>query len=183
MNILETMARTAEHKTTQPYTAKRKSRGFLRTGGVLATQIRKVSEKRGFVETRLLTHWAEFVGASIAKIAQPVKVNYARDSLGATLTVLTTGASAPILQMQIPAIIERVNACYGYSAISKIKITQTAQIGFNQAQSALEHPKPTIPLSPNATKDIDTTVENVANQDLKDALARLGKNIKQNNNL
>lgn len=183
MNILETMARTAQHKTTQPYVAKRKSRGFLRTGGVLATQIRKVSEKRGFVETRLLTHWAEFVGASIAKIAQPVKVNYPRDGLGATLTVLTTGANAPVLQMQLPTIIERVNACYGYSAINKIKITQTAQIGFNDTQSGIEHPKQTKPLSPKAVKDIDATVENVASQDLKEALARLGRNIKQNKNL
>ena len=81
--------------------------------------------------------------------------------------------------MQLPTIIERVNACYGYSAISKIRITQTAPVGFNQDQKAFDQPKQAKTLSSRAVKDIDMTVENVSNQDLKDALARLGKNIKQ----
>lgn len=173
------MAQSAQHKKTSPYKPKRKSRGFLRTGGILSTQIRKVSEKRGFVETRLLTHWAEFVGESVAKIARPVKVHYAREGLGATLTILSTGANAPMLQMQIPQIIERVNACYGYSAISKIKITQTASIGFHEDQKAFKPVKQAKTLSSQAVKDVDTTVKNVSNQDLKDALARLGRSIKQ----
>jgi len=173
------MAQTIQNKTAGKYSPKRKSRGFVRTGGILSKQIRKASEKRGFVETRLLTHWAEFVGESIAKIAQPVKVNYTREGLGATLTILSTGANAPMLQMQLPAIIERVNACYGYSAISRIKITQTAPTGFNENQKASENPKQAECLSPQAVKDVDMTVENVSNQDLKDALARLGKSIKQ----
>ncbi len=173
------MARTAQNKTAGTYSPKRKSRGFVRTGGILSRQIRKASEKRGFVETRLLTHWAEFVGETIANIAQPVKVNYAREGLGATLTILSTGANAPILQMQLPTIIERVNACYGYSAISRIKITQTAPIGFGEDQKAFDRPEPAKILSPQAVKDIDMTVENVSNHDLKDALSRLGQSIKQ----
>ena len=173
------MAQSPQHKTTNPYKPKRKSRGFLRTGGILSTQIRKASEKRGFVETRLLTHWAEFVGESIARTARPVKVAYAREGLGATLTILCTGANAPMLQMQIPSIIERVNTCYGYSAISKIRITQTAPTGFHEGQKEFTQAKPAKTLSLDAVKDVDTTVKNVSNQDLKDALTRLGRNIKQ----
>lgn len=179
MNILEVMARTAHNKTAGTYSPKRKTRGFVRTGGILAKQIQKASEKRGFVETRLLTHWAEFVGEAVAKIAQPIKVSYAREGLGATLTILSTGANAPMLQMQLPTIIERVNACYGYSAISRIRITQTAPVGFGEDQKCFDHPEPAKTLSSQAVKDVDTTVENVSNDNLKDALARLGKNIKQ----
>lgn len=177
------MVRNTPHKTTNSYKPKRKSRGFVRTGGVLAQQIRRATEKRGFVETKLLTHWEEFVGTAVAKIAQPVKVNYTHQGIGATLTILSTGANAPILQMQIPAIIEQVNACYGYSAISKIKITQTAPTGFGESQKAFEIPAQTKPLTPQAAKDVDITVENVSNQTLKDALAQLGKNIKQKSNV
>ncbi|MFK5998197.1 MAG: DciA family protein [Rhodobacterales bacterium] len=173
------MAQRAPYKPASPYKRTRKSRGFIRTGGILSSQIRKAGEKRGFVETRLLTHWAEFVGEAVAKIAQPVKVHYAREGLGATLTLLTTGANAPVLQMQLPAIIERVNACYGYSAISKISITQTAPTGFSQSQKPFEHTKEAKILSSEAVRDVDNTVENVSNQDLRQALARLGKNIKQ----
>ena len=179
MIILEVMVNTAQYIKNKPYRPKRRSRGFLRTGSVLSKQIRKASEKRGFVETRLLTHWAEFVGEATAKIALPVKVTYAREGLGATLTILSTGANAPILQMQLPAIIERVNACYGYSAISKVKITQTSPVGFGESQKPYDAPEPAKTLSTRAVKDIDSTVENVSNQNLKDALTRLGKNIKQ----
>jgi hypothetical protein len=173
------MARAAEHKPTKAYRPKRKTRGFMRTGGILNKQIRKASEKRGFVETRLLTHWAEFVGDAIAKIAQPVKVNYGREGLGATLTILTTGANAPMLQMQLPTLKERVNACYGYSAISSIKITQTSPVGFGDCQKTFERTKQAKTLSSQEITEIDSTVEDVSNQDLKDALARLGKSIKQ----
>lgn len=179
MSILEVMARTENHKPANAYAPKRKSRGLVQTGSILAKQIRKISEKRGFVETRLLIHWAEIVGDTIAKIAHPVKVNYQREGLGATLTILTTGANAPILQMQLPSIIARVNACYGYSAISKIRITQTSPHGFGKTQKTNDAPKPAKILSAEVVKDIDTTVENVSNQDLKDALATLGRNIKQ----
>lgn len=179
MDILEDMARPAEHKPKASYKPKRKTRGFKRTGGILSKQIRKASEKRGFVETRLLTHWAEFVGETIANVAQPVKVSYGREGLGATLTILTTGANAPIVQMQLPTIKERVNACYGYSAISTIRITQTAPIGFGEELKPFEHTKQAKTLSHHEIADIDTTVENVSNQDLKNALARLGKSIKQ----
>ena len=100
------------------------TRGFAQASGLLQSRIRGASEARGFAVTRLLTHWAEIVGEDTARIAQPVKVGYGRDGLGATLTLLTTGAQAPMLSMQCEAIRERVNACYGYRAIAKVRITQ-----------------------------------------------------------
>ena len=77
----------------------RRMRGFERASGLLSTRIREVGEKRGFAVSRLLTHWAEIVGADVAAVARPVNVSYGR-SIGATLTVLTTGAQAPMLEMQ-----------------------------------------------------------------------------------
>ena len=81
---------------------KRRSRGFLQTGGLVSKRIRNVTERRGFAETRLLTHWAETVGENMAAIARPVKISYAREGFGATLTVLADGARAPELQMMLP---------------------------------------------------------------------------------
>ena len=75
---------------------KRISRGFKQTGGILHQSIRKATEKRGFVETRLLTHWNEIVGEDTAAISRPVKVGYGRHGFGATLTLLTNGANAPM---------------------------------------------------------------------------------------
>ncbi len=157
---------------------KRLSRGFAQTGGILSKQIRKASETRGFSETRLLTHWAEIAGPAVAKIARPVKVGYTRQGMGATLTLLTTGANAPMVQMQLPQIKERVNATYGYAAISRIHITQTAPIGFAEGQTSFEHNKPKKRvLEPQEKAHVQSTVSDVSDDRLKAALATLGENI------
>lgn len=158
--------------------ARRKSRGFLQTGGLLSSQIRNASEKRGFSETRLLTHWAEIAGPAIAKISRPVKVGYTRQGMGATLTLLTTGANAPMVQMQLPQIKDRVNATYGYAAISRIHITQTSPTGFADGQADFHHDAPQKPpLSADAKDALARTVSDVSDGGLKAALAALGENI------
>ncbi|NNK78783.1 MAG: DUF721 domain-containing protein, partial [Litoreibacter sp.] len=95
-------------KDTQAQSAPRRSRGFAAMSGLIQRDVRKAGEKRGFAVMRLLTHWSEIVGEDLAGIAQPVKVGYGREGFGATLTVLTNGPNAPILQTQLPKIRERV---------------------------------------------------------------------------
>ena len=114
----------------------RRMRGFERASSLVTDRIRTAGEKRGFAVTRLLTHWAEIAGEATARVARPVKIGYGRDGMGATLTLLTTGAAAPMVQMQLPQLRDRVNACYGYNAISRIHLTQTAASGFAEAQAA-----------------------------------------------
>jgi len=156
---------------------KRKSRGFLQTGGLLKSRIRTASESRGFAETRLLTNWADIAGPAIAKLCRPVKVGYSKQGFGATLTVLTTGANAPMLQMQLPQILQKVNSVYGYNAIDTIKITQTAPTGFGEANETFRRQKPTKELSDVQRKDVELSVKDVSDTGLKDALARLGTNV------
>ena len=99
--------------------------------------------------SRVLTHWSEIVGESISVISRPVEVSYNHQGMGATLTVLTTGPNAPILEMQKQQIRDKVNACYGYNAIHRVRITQTAPIGFSEGQVAFDHTKKTKPKLPN----------------------------------
>ncbi|MEC8196651.1 MAG: DUF721 domain-containing protein, partial [Pseudomonadota bacterium] len=111
------------------------TKGFSRTSSLLQERIRKASESRGFAESRVLTHWAEIVGEDIARICQPVDVKYGRQGFGATLTLLTTGAQAPMLEMQKETLRTRINAAYGYNAITHMRITQTAPTGFAEGQA------------------------------------------------
>lgn len=157
----------------------RRMKGFERTSGLLQGNIRKVSESRGFAVSRLLTHWAEIVGDDTAKVALPVDVSYSRGGFGATLTVLTTGSRAPMLQADLPKIKDKVNTCYGYAAISRINITQTAPIGFAEGQVAFEQQKK--PETPEIDPDIKVEAQKVAtavvNSDLRRALEALGENV------
>lgn len=159
--------------------APRRGRGFSAVSGLVERQIRKSGEKRGFAVMRLLTHWEEIVGPDIAKVATPVKIGYARDGFGATLTVLTTGAQAPMLQAQLPQIQSRVNACYGYNAISRVRITQTAPVGFHEGQISFDGPAKAAhkPIAPEIKDASRATVGEVGDDSLKAALERLGENV------
>ena len=154
------------------------TRGFSRASTLMQKSIRKASEDRGFAVTRLLTHWPEVVGEAIAAIATPVNVSYGKGGMGATLTLLTTGSQAPMLEMQKMQICEKVNACYGYRAISRVRITQTAPTGFAEGQVAFS-PAPKQRNLPSRemqsrAKDLSEGVESDA---LRTALAALGANV------
>ncbi len=162
-----------------PSEPKRRGRGFEPASGLLKDRVRAAGESRGFAVSRLLTHWAEVVGDEIAAIARPVKVGYGREGFGATLTLLTTGAAAPILQMHLPKIREKVNACYGYNAISRVVITQTAPVGFAEGQVAfVEAPRATAPApDPVVRKRAASISDTVRDDALRAALEALGEKV------
>ncbi|MDZ4391859.1 DUF721 domain-containing protein [Cypionkella sp.] len=158
--------------------AHRRIRGFEATSGLLKDQIRKVGESRGFAIARLLTHWPEIAGEDMARITRPVKVGYGREGMGASLTLLTTGPNAPIIEMQKEKLRERVNAVYGYAAISRILITQTAAVGFAEGQAEFAHaPKAPPAPDPAILAEAARTAAPIQNDDLRQALERLGQNI------
>ena len=161
------------------------TKGFKRTDGLLTGRIRAASESRGFAQARLLTHWSEIAGEDTAAVAHPVEVSYGRGGLGATLTLLTTGANAPMLEMQKEQLRTRVNAVYGYNAIARVRITQTAATGFAEGQVAFaQKQKAAQPkqIDPALRQKAAQVASPVADGDLRDALARLAENVLNKNN-
>ena len=152
--------------------------GFKKASVLLKKNIQKASESRGFAQSRVLTHWSEIVGEEISSVSIPTKVSYKTDSLGATLTILTSGSSGPVLEMQKEFIRTKINAVYGYNAVQKIKITQSSPL-------ALIH-KNEKPQSVNSKKnkpkvEISTSLEKAVNEiddkNLRQALEELAINV------
>ena len=170
------MPRKPDPVATQP--PPRRKRGFEAAGALLATTLKAPAEQRGFGEAKLLTHWAEIVGEDIAAIARPVKITWSR-GFGGTLILLTTGGHAPVLEMQKERILTQVNATYGYRAVAHIHITQTAPTGFADGQVAFRPAVPKPPQAPDPARlsRAMETVAQVADDDLKQALARLARNV------
>ncbi|WP_238991722.1 DUF721 domain-containing protein [Gemmobacter caeruleus] len=157
----------------------RRMRGFEAASGLLKDRIRNAGESRGFAVTRLLTHWPDVVGADLARTTRPVKVGYAKGAFGATLTLLVKPTDAPMVQMQLPRIRERVNACYGYAAIGRVVLTQTAPMGFAEGQAqfapAPKAEKP--PPPPEIVARARDTADGVQDEGLRKALETLAQNI------
>jgi hypothetical protein len=98
--------------------------------------------------------------------------------MGATLTLLVASAHAPMVQMQLPRIVEKVNAVYGYRAISRISLTQTAATGFAEGQAEfITKPKTTPAPAPAVVAEARETTAPIADPGLRAALEALAQNI------
>lgn len=156
----------------------KRGKGFKSAGALLNRRIQAVSESRGFAISRLLTQWESIVGSDMADIARPVDIKYGAKSFGATLTVLTTGANAPQLAMQTETLRDKVNAVYGYNAISRVRVTQTAPTGFAEGKVAFRPaPKPNRTPDPVHRAAAKTLVRDVTDPGLRAALDRLAQNV------
>lgn len=169
-------------KTSDASPPLRRQRGFEAAALLVADRIRAAGQSRGFAIARLLTHWEEVVGPEIARIARPQKVGQAARrgdaALGATLTLLVSPAHAPVVQMQIPRIRERVNACYGHAAIGRILLTQTGGMAFGLSEApAAFSPAPRAPEDIIPDGPALALTEGIADPGLRDALARLATRV------
>ena len=170
------MAQTSRSSTNSKY---RRKRGFQAASTLLAKQVQTAAEGRGFAVSRLLTHWAEIAGEQLATQTRPVRISHSRGGFGATLTLLTTGPAAPMVEMQLPQLRDRINACYGYNAIQKITLTQTAASGFAEGQAQFAAaPKREAPApDPAAQADARQVAAQFQDPQLADAMARLTLNV------
>ncbi|MBF9029521.1 DUF721 domain-containing protein [Rhodobacterales bacterium HKCCE3408] len=152
-------------------------RGFEPASKLIGAELRSPMRKRGFAEAKLLTRWPEIVGSEIAELAVPVTLKHGQQ-MGGTLVLLTTGSAAPLVQMRAEEIKARVNACYGYRAVSRVSVTQTAASGFaeGQAEFAAKR-KETRPAEPDpaAMNEAEAVIGRIGDERLRAALARMAR--------
>jgi len=87
----------------------------------------------GFVQSSIVSRWAEIVGTRYAAVSSPESIRFpaGRKSDG-VLNLIVEGAHAPMMQHVAPVIQERVNHFFGYPAVARVAIRQ----GTVQAQKA-----------------------------------------------
>jgi hypothetical protein len=143
--------------------------------------------RQGFASTELVTRWPDIVGAEIARVSEPIKIQWTRPSpTGAapaggkasgweqepgTLVLRVEGPAAIEVQHSAHVICERVNQFLGWRAV--------ARLALRQAPLRRSASKPRRSADPAAAARIAATLSDIANDDLKDALARLGAAVKR----
>ena len=79
----------------------------------------------GFVQSSLVSRWAEIVGERYAGASQPESLRFPHgQKADGVLTLVVRGAHAPMMQHIMPEIIERVNRFFGYAAVARVVIRQ-----------------------------------------------------------
>lgn len=148
-------------------------------GSRIARLTRDIFRKRGFAEGHILSNWPDIIGKDLADFSAPHRMIYPRrlrEGSGpqgaAVLEITVDGPIALEIKHLEPQIIERINGYYGYSAISRLKLTQG--------------PLPTKPrprrrpirmLAPEERSALNERLGPIAEPELKDALVRLGERI------
>ena len=134
--------------------------------------------KQGFAARELVTRWGEIAGPNIAAHSEPLKMQWPRPVEGqpqepATLVLRVEGPMALEIQHSSDVILERVNRFFGWSAVGKL--------AFRQAPLSRSR-RPTRPRPPDAKSvaKVAESLGSIEDEQLRDALARLGAAIKRN---
>ncbi|MCC6777642.1 MAG: DUF721 domain-containing protein [Hyphomicrobiales bacterium] len=151
-------------------------RTFARPLADIAQQpLRDAFARQGFASTALVTRWDEIVGADIAAHSQPEKIQWPRpfadqSPAPGTLWLRVEGPTAIEIQHLSSVILERVNRFFGWQAVDRLRLRQ-APIKRRVAKA------PTGP-DPATTAEVAAGLTEIVDDDLRNALARLGAAIK-----
>jgi hypothetical protein len=132
---------------------------------------------QGFASAELVTRWTDIVGPEIAAHAEPIKVQWRKAEGGeppepATLVLRVEGPTAIEIQHLSGVVIERVNRFFGWQAIGRLALRQ-APLSRRKAKRVPPAP------DPEMTAVIAARLPEIADDDLRQALARLGAAIKR----
>ncbi len=132
--------------------------------------------KQGFAASELVTRWPDIAGPEIAAHAEPIKIRWHRTRDGepadpATLVLRVEGPAAIEIQHLTSVIIERINRFFGWQAIG--------QIALRQAPLTRRKRKALPQADAAEAARIAGTLTDVADENLRLALGRLGAAVKQ----
>ena len=140
---------------------------------VLPALTDKTFGRRGLYFGSLVAHWREIAGGFLADRTSPHRVVFPpRQRENATLYLRATSSAGPELQHLGPVLLERINQHMGNTrAVARIKIIH----------SPIDRPRSKPPrlrtLSEAETKAIDAAVAVIADPEVNQALASLGRTL------
>jgi hypothetical protein len=147
-------------------------------GEFVPALMRPAFEKFGFPAAAILTDWAAIAGPELAAFTAPERLKWPRrsggedaqeDGAGATLVLRVSGARALEVEHSRERLIERINAAFGYRAVTTIRLIQ-APIPRPEIK------KPTAPATPQS--EHGGLIADLPDDRLKLALSRISAGMK-----
>jgi hypothetical protein len=134
--------------------------------------------RQGFATRELVTRWAEIAGPEIATHSEPMKIQWPRPVEGqpqepATLVLRVEGPVALEIQHASDVILQRINRFFGWNAVGRLALRQ-APLSRKTPRKAARPPDEA------EVAKVAGTLSSIRDDDLRDALARLGASIKRN---
>ncbi len=134
--------------------------------------------RQGFSESSLLMKWEAIVGARIAGVCEPIRLQWPpraknrtpeKTSEPATLVLRVEPGFGLDIQHMSGAIMNRVNAHLGWRCVAKIAIRQ------EQLRREAQRPQRIVPIAPEARARAAIATQGVEDEALRAALIRMGE--------
>ena len=141
----------------------------------MAPLTKQLFGKKGFVEVSILTNWDKIVGKELADYSFPLKIDFKREQKnnGVLHLQVPSGAFALEIAHREKYILEKINAYFGYNAVSGLKIIQNSAISFEE-KFVNEQSKPKDLVTDDEKKYIESLSDEIKNSKLKEILIKLG---------
>ncbi len=146
-------------------------RGRVRSVAEMLPDVGGAAFRRfGFVQSSVVSRWGEIVGARYAEVSVPESIKFpAGKRSEGVLTLMVESAHAPMMQHVAPALVERVNRFFGYTAVARVMIRQ----GAVRVRSA-------VPVRPAGAvrviaPDLGESLRSIADPELRECLAALSR--------
>lgn len=124
----------------------------------------------GFVQSALVTRWAEIVGPRWAAASAPESLRFPPGKKAeGVLTIVVRGAHAPMMQHIAPEIVERVNRFFGYAAVVRLTI--------RQGEVARPIPRSAPAVAKSAPAEIGEGLKTIADPELRAVLESLAAGV------
>jgi hypothetical protein len=137
---------------------------------------------RGFATADIIGHWPDIVGARLAEHSQPMKIQWPprpktqgpeAPPAPATLFLRVESAFALEVEMSAAQIVERINGVFGWRCVGKLRLRQ------GPVEHIERRERPGVPvLAPGAAKKLDADLAGIENPGLREALERLGRQVR-----
>jgi hypothetical protein len=153
-----------------------KRKGAVHLSEIVGRVIEPVTARRGFAKADLIAVWPEIAGPMHASCTAPEKIVWPRhaetDAQSAgTLIIRAEGPRAIFVQHELPQIVERVNAFFGYRAVAQARVVQ------GPVTAAAQKTPPPAALDEASALRIASETAAVEDDGLRAALERLGRGV------
>ncbi len=137
--------------------------------------------RRGFADGAIVGDWAAIIGPDLAAHSMPEKIVFAPSSRdnGTLHLRIDSGSFAVELQHLEPVLIERINAYFGYRAVSRVRISQGP--AYPRLGAAGKNVNVRLPerreLGPDEEKKLAAQLVGIDDPELRKALESIGRSL------
>ncbi len=149
-------------------------------GSIVMPMIKGVMSAEDLVAADVMLNWGGIIGSEIASFCNPLKVKYnPRENCRILYVEVPIGGFALEMQHRENYILEKINSYFGYRAVHKLNISQSASMQPRGIFPQLQEKKKKAELTADDEKYLLELVEGITDEKLKEILIKLGKSVIQ----